>query len=315
MLRPGTNCDDAIKFLQNLTTGGLNGVQSAVPHFPYTPFNVSSTSERHAQDAAVGHARRKYDEWTLTASTQLLKLFADRSVAARVRGDRYSYIVHGQFPSDRWAQLIHGEIQELRTYFMELTNDLFAMQERHKNHRVRTLVLDTNDLLHWSRYDTIPWEKAYRPGTVVVIPHVVVDEIDKKSYTVNGNVRKRARAVFSLLEETMTAIETTGEYRTPGGTVIEILRDEPGHVRLPNNDDEIVARASYLQQAIAPTPVTVITGDNGMRARALAWGLKAGKLDAKYSVDQQAKAAETSEGLEEITVTAEAGMASTDAAD
>lgn len=70
------------------------------------------------------------------------------------------------------------------------------------------------------------------------------------------------------------------------GTVVDVLLDEPGRVRLPNNDDEIVARACYLQQAIAPAPVTVITGDNGMRARALSWGLKARVLDEKYKIER-----------------------------
>ncbi|MEU0948515.1 PIN domain-containing protein [Streptomyces canus] len=135
---------------------------------------------------------------------------------------------------------------------------------------MRTVVLDTNDLLHYMRFDKIPWQRIYGAGTSVMIPHVVIDEIDKKSYDTNATgVRKRARAVFALLEGVLTQIEAGGQAVVNNGeTVIDVLRDEPGHLRLPNNDDEIVARACYLQQAIAPTPVTVVTGDNRMRARA-----------------------------------------------
>jgi predicted ribonuclease YlaK len=71
-----------------------------------------------------------------------------------------------------------------------------------------------------------------------------------------------------------------------GGARVEVLLDEPLHVRLPNNDDEIVARACALQQSIAPAQVTVLTGDNGMRARALAWGLDADTLPEKYRIER-----------------------------
>lgn len=78
------------------------------------------------------------------------------------------------------------------------------------------------------------------------------------------------------------------------------MPDEPGHVLLPNNDDEIVVRACEPQQAIAPVPVTVITGDNGMRAWALSWGLEAAKLPEKYRINRLG-AKEKAEYLATIT--------------
>lgn len=177
------------------------------------------------------------------------------------------------------------ECSELRTYFMELGNELSRMKERHAHHQGRTVVLDTNDLLHYSRYDNIPWARVYGKGTVVVIPHVVVDEIDKKSYAISSeSIRKRARGVYELLRKTLTE-QRAGE-ALAGGVRVEVLLDEPLHVRLPNNDDEIVARACALQQAITPVPVTVLTGDNGMLARALAWGLNADQLPEKYRIER-----------------------------
>jgi predicted ribonuclease YlaK len=55
---------------------------------------------------------------------------------------------------------------------------------------------------------------------------------------------------------------------------------------MPNNDDEVVARAAFLQQAIAPHAVTVITRDIGMRTRARTRLLKAEKLDDKYLIPE-----------------------------
>jgi rRNA-processing protein FCF1 len=295
LLRPGTTCDQAIELLERLTQQGLTNVQNAVPHVR-GPGLTSDGWNNLAQ------AWRTYDEWTLEAGTELMEVFADRSVAGRLRGDRYGAIMHGRFNADRHASLMHTELQELRTYFLELANELRRIQERFSRHRVRTVVLDTNDLLHYMRFDKIPWHRVYGAGTSVMIPHVVIDEIDKKSYDTNATgVRKRARAVFALLEGVLTQIEAGGQAVVNNGeTVIDVLRDEPGHVRLPNNDDEIVARACYLQQAIAPAPVTVVTGDNGMRARALSWGLKAKVLDEKYKIERLS-AVEKAENEQAIT--------------
>ncbi|SFN43845.1 PIN domain-containing protein [Streptomyces sp. cf124] len=90
---------------------------------------------------------------------------------------------------------------------MELVNELRRMQERFTRHGVRTVVLDTNDLLHYMRFDKIPWQRLFSRGTSVMIPHVVIDEIDKKSYdTYDTSVRKRARGVFALLEQPLAQI-------------------------------------------------------------------------------------------------------------
>ncbi|WP_437064534.1 PIN domain-containing protein [Streptomyces sp. enrichment culture] len=245
--------------------------------------------------------RRMYDQWTLQAGIELLKAFADRSVASRLRSERYNAIMHGQFNADRLTALTNTELQELRSYLMESANELRRTQERFTRHQVRTVVLDTNGLLHYMRFDKIPWQRLFGRGTSVMIPHVVLDEIDKKSYeTHDTGVRKRARGVFALLERTLAQIETDGHAVVNEDTLVDVLLDEPGHVRLPNNDDEIVARACYLQQAIAPAPVTVVTGDNGMRARALSWRLKARVLDEKYKIERL-RAEEKAENEQAIT--------------
>ncbi|MEV2255961.1 PIN domain-containing protein [Streptomyces sp. NPDC050147] len=278
LLKPSKTCDEAIKFLETLTEQGLNNVQVSIPHIS-SGNNWSRSEDRDAMVPVV----REYDQWTLKAAQELLEVFADRSVAARLRGERYTSIMYGHYEPARLAYLLNGEFFELRAFFAQLANELRETKERFKDHQAKTVVLDTNDLLHHMRYDKIPWQRIFGKGTTVVIPHVVVDEIDKKSYAISDTVQRRARGVFALLEKTLTAIEVTGRHEV-AGTSIEVLLDEPGHVRLPNNDDEIVSRALYLQQAIFPTPVTVVTGDNGMRARALAWGLKARKLDERYRI-------------------------------
>lgn len=293
LLRPGTTCDQAIAFLHELAQNDLNTLRAGMPRRPqlgegagdiHTLFSQES-DHRHALAAAV----LRYDAWTHGTALRLAGVFSDPAVPARLRGSRYTAIVHEAITEKNASQitrLVHIELAELDLHFQALAERLRGIKAKYEAHRVRTLVLDTNDLLHYMRYDKIPWTRAFGRGTVVVIPHVVVDEIDRKAYATSDTIRRRARGVFELLEQSLTAIEETGRHVLPDGTAVEILLDEPGHVRAPNNDDEIVAQAAALQQAVAPTPITVVSGDNGMRARALGWGLKAGKLPEKYRIER-----------------------------
>ncbi len=304
LLRPGKTCDEALELLKSVTDQGLNNVQRSVPRIssnavPRYDLKTGQAVRRADQIEVLREVVNRYDQWTLQATKELLEVFADRSIASRLRGERYASIVFGDHPPERRAQLLNLEFNELRLYLMmDLGNELHRMKTAYAHHQGKTVVLDTNDLLHYSRYDKIPWARLYGEGAVVVIPHVVVDEIDKKSYATSDTVRRRARGVFALLEQTLTEQREDGA--RAGGVRIEVLLDEPQHVRLPNNDDEIVARACELQQSIAPVQVTVLTADNGMRARALAWGLDAGKLPEKYRIEQ-VSAQKKNEFLQSIT--------------
>jgi len=142
--------------------------------------------------------------------------------------------------------------------------------------------LDSNDFLHYERFDNIPWSTIYRKDAWVVIPHVVLDEIDRKSYEEGSKIRKRARGAYKLFEGLFDHIDSEGYTTLRDGSSCLIMADDPGHRRMPNNDDEIVARAAFLQQALRPGQVTIITRDIGMRARAMAQHLRAESLPEKY---------------------------------
>jgi predicted ribonuclease YlaK len=137
--------------------------------------------------------------------------------------------------------------------------------------------------LHYQRFDNIPWATIYRKGAWVVVPHVVLDEIDRKSYEEGGKIRTRARGVYRLLETLMSQADSEGYIKLTDGTRCLILADEPGRRRLPNNDDEIVAQAGFLQ-AVVPGQVTMLTRDIGMRARATAQQLHTESLPEKYLI-------------------------------
>ena len=87
-----------------------------------------------------------------------------------------------------------------------------------------------------------------------------------------------------MLERLLEQADQNARTTLKDGTVFEILADNSDEPRLPNNDNEIVARAVALQQAVHPGQVTIVTRDIGMRVRALAQELKVAKMPDKYLI-------------------------------
>ncbi|WP_042428110.1 PIN domain-containing protein [Streptacidiphilus anmyonensis] len=273
LLRPGVTCERAIRFLDDLVQGGLNDVRNSVPNFAQPTLAGVEPSKLAGPELVV--TLRQYTQWTAKAARELAEVFAEPAVPARLRGEHYSHIVHSPLTPYRTALLLHWELDEVATYFMELQNQMRQTVEEYRVYRQRALVVDANTLLHCQRFDKIPWSRVCGKGpATLVIPHVVVGEIDTKSYSENSEkIKKRARGVYELLTDVLKGLAVDGRYALHDGTEVHVLLDELGHQRLPNNDDEVVARAAHLQQAVAPRQVTVITRDNGMRGKAMTWGL------------------------------------------
>ncbi|MGV9321409.1 PIN domain-containing protein [Streptomyces sp. NPDC003660] len=275
MLRAGTTCTDAIRFLENdLLAGSLNDVSNRIPH------TMRTGAEAEAEMRA---ARQRYDEWTWWAAEELNRRFSDREIAGQLRAGRYRAILAA--PLHEARLMMYSEIAELRDYFRSVANRVRALQERYgRAGAVRYAVLDTNTTLHFTRFDKVPWQKVLGKGTAVMVPHVVVDEIDTKSYqTGDRKISRRARGVFRLLE---TVLEAGPEKAAADdGTLVFIAADEPGHARLPVPDDELVAAALRLRQAVAPAEVVVVSRDIGVRTRAGTWELPAQPLPDMYLIE------------------------------
>lgn len=123
----------------------------------------------------------------------------------------------------------------------------------------------------------------------ILVPIVVVDELDGLKQIKDKQIRWRAGYTLAVLDRLFT--RTTGPVRlraedlsaigptgTGGGEItIELLFDPPGHVRLPINDDEIIDRALAVKPLAART-VTLLTYDTGQAMRARAAGLEVKKL-------------------------------------
>ncbi|BDM74982.1 hypothetical protein HEK616_84690 (plasmid) [Streptomyces nigrescens] len=82
MLRAGTTCADAIKFLEDeLLRGSLNDVANRVPG-SMSP-GPGRTYEQVLDE--IRAARNRYDQWTWRAAEEINRRFADREISRQLR--------------------------------------------------------------------------------------------------------------------------------------------------------------------------------------------------------------------------------------
>jgi hypothetical protein len=123
----------------------------------------------------------------------------------------------------------------------------------------------------------------------LLVPILVVDELDSLKQAKEGNVRGRARRTLAIIDRVLSDPTAWGVLRREdfsplqvggiprGEMTVELVLDPPGHVRLPINDDELVDRTVAFQ-ALAGQKITMITYDTGRSTRARAAGLRAVKI-------------------------------------
>jgi hypothetical protein len=123
----------------------------------------------------------------------------------------------------------------------------------------------------------------------LLFPIAVVDELDGLKESGKHQARWRASHTLGRLDEVLNGstfgilreADFSGETTTWRGEVnVEIVLDQPGHVRLPITDDEIIDRAVAIQ-SLAAREVRLLTCDTGQHTRGRAAGLKVTKVPAK----------------------------------
>jgi hypothetical protein len=179
------------------------------------------------------------------------------------------------------------EIDERIEIFESAIADLQATIERWSNDPGQLVVVDTNIFLHHpEKFDNINYAAELGLGFSsirIVLPIAVIDELDRGKFS-GGQALPRWRAGYTLgkLDELLRdprqmAVLQEGdknwsEVQAAGGmprgrVTVEILFDAPGHVRLPNADDEIIDRALAVK-AFTRRPVHLLTMDTHMSTRA-----------------------------------------------
>jgi predicted ribonuclease YlaK len=134
----------------------------------------------------------------------------------------------------------------------------------------------------------------------IVLPILVVDELDGLKRSNKSHVRWRAAYTLAVIDRILAGNKYGGELRAadwsrvddggglPSGRVtLEVVLDPPGHVRLDRPDDELVERARVVQ-SLAGRPVTLITHDTGQATRVRFTELTLMKLPAPQLSDSTA---------------------------
>nr|WP_256095345.1 PIN domain-containing protein [Micromonospora carbonacea] len=117
----------------------------------------------------------------------------------------------------------------------------------------------------------------------MLVPLAVIDELDKGNRA-GGDRGYRAAYTVSYIDNVAQAggrvrsRHSSDEGHPRGKVTVEVVLDPPGHARLRNNDDEIVARAVDIQTLVG-RPIRLLTHDVKMRMRGRDAGLRVDKLE------------------------------------
>jgi len=164
------------------------------------------------------------------------------------------------------------------------------------------VVLDTNVYLHEQKIETLDLAailQVREERIHVLVPMVVVDELDRLKQHSRDAIRWRAGYTLSFLDRHLNGSSLQGRIREedfsalsqggiPRGEITaEVVLDPKQHRRLPIADDEIVDRAIAIQ-GIAGQTVHLVTFDTGMAMRARAAGLTVHKRDMANELTNQA---------------------------
>jgi len=214
----------------------------------------------------------------------LRDLFADTDLVDALHSERYWHI-RGWVAQDYTAYL-----QEVHRIADLMENELRVQTERLQTalDHLRLflpladrlgcpLILDTNVLIHFDplreQIDQARWyDITQAPGGAgfrLIIPVLVLDELDRHAHSGNRRLSRRARAVLGDLDRFTDAIlaNTALEIRPDASWMtVEILPDAPNHRRQADNDTELLDRAEFLYQ-VTGQQVTFVTADRGMRVR------------------------------------------------
>jgi len=236
-----------------------------------------------------------YQQWANNAARQLSYLLRPADLDRLVLTRRYWLLQ--RLPAAQGQDFYSPVDLELE----ERTNDLeqairdLTEQDARWSAPGHVLVADTNFFLHASQRlgdaDLALAINAHADPLHLVIPIVVVDELDALKRTGKTGTRVRARQTLATINQILLSGPERRQLRpaqtlpaTGGGEVlrgavnVQVLLDPPSHQRLPINDDEIVDRAVAVA-SLAERQVYLLTYDNGMRFRGRAADLLVPELE------------------------------------
>ena len=253
------------------------------PSSPITDAMLASidqlTTECRACLAEPGDGRViHYRNWVTRAVAALRSWFDFPDVDRLVRTPGFWHLVTLYANDPHTQSLAALEIDEATRRLSDLAGQMRSFHFRWRYREI--FIADTNLYLHHPKtFDHIDWhdELGLLPldQLRLVVPMIVIDELDKLKDRGAQDVRGRARETLRRIEELFrTTTEGAKPLAKDSPVTIELLMDRLEHERLAGADNELVDRARRLQ-LMAGTTVTLVSRDTGLLLRARAAGLTA----------------------------------------
>jgi hypothetical protein len=237
-----------------------------------------------------------YVDWADTTERRLGALFADQDYRQTLYTNRFWHLFNwsgtgGTGMGAKPFVLMLAAEKELQ---MRLLGEAKAELQRLRDwasthHGVPVAVYDTNALIHYVFPDLIDWKAEIgEPAVHLVVPLIVIDELDRKRFGDSKTAQKARKAQKALWNAVGNANpgDRVSLQNLTCAVTIEVFIDERGHRRLSDPDDEIVDRAALMKQLLGTSSVRVVTGDVGVWLRASVEDLGVVRLNDKYSKDQ-----------------------------
>ena len=138
--------------------------------------------------------------WAETVEHEFRGLFADRELLGDLQSERYWRIHELDRYAARPAALLTSEIDAQVRILRDATDRLESyLQLAERPGEV--LVIDTNAFMHCTLFTDIDWMREFDADTVrLVLPLLVLDELDDKTFAAHTRLSKRASKVLRTLD-------------------------------------------------------------------------------------------------------------------
>lgn len=263
-LRDGATGEQALEALRH----AANGAQ-----------NVGALAAGKASEQILS----RYLDWTEEAERMLGNAFALDVVSDLVHTDNYWALRASSSDTPRLIALVLRELESRRRRYDSLVEALTKERRRWQHPSAMLVVPDTNMFLEeGAPFQDIEWPKAVESqGNVrLVVPIVVVHELDRLKRQGNSTTAKLARAATRWLLETLPL-------QQPNAQSLKLAADFPEtHLEVhvedlptrPEDADGLIIRFARRLSQVSGQPTKLVTRDLGMRLRASLLGVDAVQL-------------------------------------
>ncbi|MFE4972648.1 PIN domain-containing protein [Kitasatospora sp. NPDC056651] len=281
-LPPGTNRDDALHILGEVS---------------HDIGDLYTESDHYDADELL----YEYLKWASSAVRRLEHVVSPADLDRLVLTRRYDQLLTNRSKlSSSSGKLVDGllrlELSQRSRAFAEAVRELQAAVVN-LGRVAANVVFDTSVFIHHPKkleeLSFFPLTgKVFGPFRLIV-PMVVIDELDRLKESGKTQTRWRARYSLAVLDrifadnrrgKSSATLSSPSPASSASGprlgdeVIVEIVSDSAHHIRLPNPDDEIVDRALAMEPLVG-AHVTLITYDTGQASRARSAGLSFRKLD------------------------------------